>query len=356
MRRRIVVVGATGRTGRLVAEELAGRPHVLLIARRADALATLGRTTDLPVRCADLDGLGGVLVPGDIVLSCVGPHDVVGDRVVDAAVHVGATYMDVTGEPAFLARLHADHGPRAASSGASLLPAVGYEYLPGLLLSELALDAAGPAARRVEVAYLVDGGLDAGSATARRSLVRALTRPTTTFRRGAHHAETVAARRGEFRAGGQLHTTVSLGGLEVWALPTRHPDLDRVDVHTGWFGAAAPLLQLGTLLSSPARMLGVDRLMDGAVAILGDGDDEGLSTGTSRFVVRVRDEGGGVLAREEAVAGNAIVLAARLAAATADALAERPLGDVPTGATDPVAALGLQAVGRLAEWAGLVRL
>ena len=35
--------------------------------------------------------------------------------------------MDVTGEPAFLARLHADHGPRAASSGVSLLPAVGYE-------------------------------------------------------------------------------------------------------------------------------------------------------------------------------------------------------------------------------------
>ncbi len=340
----------------MVADELAGRRHVLLVSRRPGALSSVGESTDLPVRCADLDGLGGVLVPGDVVLSCVGPHDVVGDRVVDATVRAGATYLDVTGEPAFLSRLHADHGPRAAAAGTSLLPAVGYEYLPGLLLAELALRAAGTDARRVEVAYLVDGGLDAGSATARRSLVRALTRPTTTFRRGAHREESVAARRGEFRAGGQLHTTVSLGGLEVWALPTRYPELDRVDVHTGWFGAAAPMLQLGTLLAAPARMFGIDRMMDGAVAALGDGDVEGLSTGTSRFVVRVRDGHGELLAREEAVAGNAIVLAARLAAATADALADRPLADLPTGATDPVAALGLPEVSRLAEWAGLVRL
>ena len=354
MRRRIVVLGATGLTGRLVAAELAGRDGVLLAGRRPDALRDLGRATALPVRTCTLLGLPGILVPGDVLLSCVGPYDVHGGPVVEAAIAAGATYLDVNGEPRFLASLHRDHDEAARLAGVTLLPSVGYEYLPGVLLGDQVARAAGRDGVAVEVAYLAEGGLEAGSAGGRRSLVRALTRPTTTFADGRLREEPVAARRDRFLAGGRSHSTVSLGGAEAWALPGRHPHLRHVDVHTGWFGPLGPAVSVVTRLSGPARMLALDRVLDQAVAVLGDGPAEGLQGGVSRFVARVRDAGGVLLARREAVAGNPIRLAARLAAGCAEAVADMALADLPAGVVDPVTVLGPDGAADVAQWAGLV--
>lgn len=352
------MLGATGRTGRLLAQELAGDGGTLLVGRRADAVEEVGVRTGLDTTVSGLANLTGVLLPGDVLVNCTGPYDVLGDQVVEAAIRAGATYVDVAGEPAFLRRLHGALGRQARRRGVTLVPAVGYEYLPGLLLGEEVLAAlgGGDEAASVEIAYLADGGLEAGSASGRRSLVRALTRPTTTYADGVWRVEQVAARRGRFRAGGREHATVSLGGAEVWALPIRHHGLQRVDVHTGWFGPLGPLVSVVARLAGPARTLAVDRVLDSAVGVLGDGSESALARGTSRFVARVRDHEGHVIARREAVAGNAIVLAARLGAATAQALAATDLRDLPTGTTDPVAALGRERVARLAEWAGLVQI
>lgn len=354
VRRRIVVLGATGLTGRLVAQELAGHDGVLLSARRPEALRALGEATDLDTRPCTLGGLAGILVPGDVLLSCVGPYDVVGLDVVRTAVAAGVTYLDVSGEPRFLARLHADVDEPARTAGVTVLPSVGYEFLPGMALAEEVVGAVGPAAHRLEVAYLADGGLEAGSASGRRSLMRALTRPTTAYLERRHRSEPVAARRSTFSAGGRRHPTVSLGGLETWAMPRRHPQLADVDVHTGWFGPLGPAVTVATRVSGPARLLAVDRLLDQALGLLGDGPADGLGEGISRFVARVRDRRGTLLARREAVAGNPIVLAARLAAGCADALAEADMRDLPVGVTDPVTVFGADRLRSITQWAGLV--
>lgn len=355
MRRRIVLFGPTGRTGRVIAGELAGRSGLLLAGRDRVALEAMGQQLDLPVRLANTADLGGVLLPGDVLLSCVGPYDEVGRGVVATAIRCAATYIDVSGEPAFLRHLHHAAGPAAAAAGVTLVPSVGYEYLPGQLLAEQVVRRAGGAADRVEVAYLAEGGLDAASASGRRSLVRALTRPTTGFHRGRHRQEPVGARRGRFVADGRRWSTISLGGAEVWSVPARHPGVRSVDVHTGWFGGLGPLVGVATRAAGPARRIGVDRVLDAAVAVMGDGDPAGLSVGTSRFVARARGRDGLVIARAEAVGGNPIVLAGRLAAGVASAVADLDLRTLPVGVTDPVTVLGRRPLGELAEWAGLIQ-
>ncbi len=350
----MVVLGATGRTGRLIAEEMAGTDQVLLLGRDPMALGELGERLGLATAVTTLEGLGAHLQPGDVLLSAVGPYDLVGDAVVQSAMRAAVTYVDVAGEPAFLDRVYNQHGPEAAILGTTLLPGAGYEHIPGHLVAHEALRAVGDEGRSVEIAYLTDGGLEAGGAGGRRSLVRAMSRPTTTFHRGGLRQENVGARRSSFRAAEVRHHTLSIGGAEVWTLPLHHPRLTSVDVHTGWFGPLGPAVSLSTRFAMPFRVVGGDRVVDQALRVIGDGSSAALSEGTSRVVARVRAADGTVIARREAVGGNAIVVAARLAAATADRLALRDLRDLPTGATDPIAAFGAEGVADLCSWAGMV--
>ncbi len=340
----------------MVSRELAGEGRLLLVGRSPESLGALGRELDCPVQVARLEELGGVLEPGDVVVSTVGPYDLVGDQVVTAAIASACTYVDVTGEPRFLERIYDDHGPEAGRHGVMLLPAAGYEFVPGHLLAHRAATAARGDARTVEIAYLADGGLQAGSASGRRSLVRAMTRSTRTFRDGMVRREPVGERRSSFRTTAGRRSTVSIGGAEVWTLRQHFPELTAIDVHSGWFGPLGPAVTVGGQLTRPLRLVRGDWVLDRALALLGDGPEEGLAEGTSRFVARCRDERGRVITRREAVAGNAIVLAARLAAATADRLAQRDLRDLPTGATDPIGVFGIDGLAEICAWAGLVEL
>jgi short subunit dehydrogenase-like uncharacterized protein len=83
---------------------------------------------------------------GDVLVSTAGPFMKVGPPVVAAAVDAGAVYLDSTGEPPFIRQVFEEFGPRAERTGAVLLTAFGYDYVPGNLAGALALQAAGPAA------------------------------------------------------------------------------------------------------------------------------------------------------------------------------------------------------------------
>src|SRR5215213_5371751 len=118
-------------------------------------------------------GYTGRLVPeGDVLVSTVGPFIKWGEAAVRAAVSAHATYLDSTGEPAFIRRVYEHHGPRAVRAGVALMPAMGFDFVPGALAGGLAVREAGEAAVRVDVGYY---SLGAGSAAAstgtRRSLV-----------------------------------------------------------------------------------------------------------------------------------------------------------------------------------------
>jgi short subunit dehydrogenase-like uncharacterized protein len=159
-KRRIVLLGATGFTGQRVLDELLARGELpTLVGRSRGRLLALagGLEVDLPVEQVDVSSptdLKRVLGPNDVVVSTVGPFLKLGVETVTAAAHVGAHYLDSASEATFVRGVFGLDSI-AARRGAALVPAFGYDYVPGNLAGALALRKAGDAARRVEVAYFM---------------------------------------------------------------------------------------------------------------------------------------------------------------------------------------------------------
>ncbi|MQA97860.1 MAG: NAD(P)H-binding protein, partial [Streptosporangiales bacterium] len=148
MSRRIVLFGATGYTGRLTAHALAAQgAQPVLAGRNADRLAELaGRLGLDSTAVADVDRpetVRDLVEPGDVLISTVGPFLRWGAPALEAAVEAGAVYLDSTGEPPFVREVFETYGPRAERTGATLLTAFGYDYVPGNLAGALALRRAG---------------------------------------------------------------------------------------------------------------------------------------------------------------------------------------------------------------------
>src|SRR3954471_8343004 len=117
---RIVVFGATGYTGRLIAERLvASGARPVLAGRNEARLAELAeRLGGLEVARADAmrqnTVFGLVDSPDDVLVATVGPFAKWGGPAVRAAVAAGCTYLDSTGEPAFIRSVFEEFGPPAA--------------------------------------------------------------------------------------------------------------------------------------------------------------------------------------------------------------------------------------------------
>src|SRR3954453_21406850 len=158
---RIVVFGATGYTGELIASRLsAAGVRPVLAGRSEEKLAALAaRLGGLEYVRADAmrqNSVFGLVGPDDVLVSTVGPFVKWGLPAVRAAVAAGCTYLDSAAEPEFIRRVFEEFGPPAERSGAALLPALGYDCAPGALAGALAL-AEVPEAVRVDVGYYALG-------------------------------------------------------------------------------------------------------------------------------------------------------------------------------------------------------
>src|SRR5215211_6422318 len=175
---RIVVFGATGYTGRLVAERLTARDALPVLAGRdetrlAELAERLGGLEWVKADAMRRNSVFAAVEPGDVLISTVGPFAKWGDAAVRAAIAEGAIYMDSTGEPAFIRRVFEEFGGPAQRNGTALLTAMGYDYVPGALAGALALRDAGPHATRVDIGYFALG-VGAASAGTRESMVGAM--------------------------------------------------------------------------------------------------------------------------------------------------------------------------------------
>src|SRR5580658_10250946 len=285
---RIVLYGATGYTGGLTARAmvasgsrpvLAGR-HQGRLTALAEQLSRAGDGTKLETAVAGSEEPGPLrelIGPGDVLVSTAGPFLKVGRSVVEAAVDAGAVYLDSTGEPPFIREVFEKFGPRAQRTGAVLLTAFGYDYVPGNLAGALALQAAGPGAVRVQVGYFVRGDLRRGaSAGTRASMIGMLLEPGYGFRGGRIVTEPTAAHVASFMVDGRKREAYSLGSSELFALPRLRPEaaadgapgqvpVTDVGVYLGWFGRATRLVHYGSVLTGPAsRLPGVHKALDAA--------------------------------------------------------------------------------------------
>ncbi|OLT54624.1 saccharopine dehydrogenase NADP-binding domain-containing protein [Cellulosimicrobium sp. CUA-896] len=365
---RIVLLGATGYTGRLVAHELVARDaRPVLAARSRERLDDLARELHEASGAEPETAVADVAEPrtvralverGDVLVSTVGPFTRRGGPAVRAAVDAGAVYLDSTGEAAFVREVFEQHGPRARENGATLLTAFGYDWVPGNLAGVLALRAAGADATRLSVGYfgLGGGGTSAGTRT---TATAALLDPSYAWRDGRLRAERLGARVVTFDVGGRRVRGISAGGSEPFALPRLAPALRDLDVVVGSSSPAVHLVPAATALLTGALRLPVlgARLREAVEARSagpsGAGPDATRRASTrSHVVADARDRRGRLLHRVRLDGPDPYDLTARFLAAAAVRAVQQGVRDV--GALGPVEAFGLDALRGIVTDAGVV--
>lgn len=138
----LVVYGASGYTGRLVAEYLArrnaldadlrwaiaGRSRERLEATRAEIGAS--PATPLLVAPSEPQALREMAARASVVLSTAGPYQQVGSDLVAACVESGTDYVDLCGEPNWIREMIDAHEQKAAGSGARIVFSCGFDSVP----------------------------------------------------------------------------------------------------------------------------------------------------------------------------------------------------------------------------------
>jgi short subunit dehydrogenase-like uncharacterized protein len=168
----VMVYGATGRTGRLVAAELAraGVP-VVLAGRDVARLKRLAEDVPGEYRVADLDGLPGILDRQiEVVVNVAGPFVSTVGPVATAVAQAGAHYVDLSNELAAVASL-VELSPLFERAGRSAIPAAGFGSIATDALAKRLVDGM-PEVTRLELGMHIDG--DGRSPAAARSAADAL--------------------------------------------------------------------------------------------------------------------------------------------------------------------------------------
>ena len=139
----IAIFGASGFTGRLVAERfaelaktdpprriaLAGRDAGRLEAVRAES-GLPESTAILTVDSADPAALSDLAARTKAVLTTVGPYQLYGSGLVAACAQAGTHYADLCGEPAWMRAMIDRHDAQAKASGARIVFSCGFDSIP----------------------------------------------------------------------------------------------------------------------------------------------------------------------------------------------------------------------------------
>ena len=140
----IIVYGATGFTGRLVAEYLAqhyrGRADApkwamagRSLAKLAEVRDLIGADADTPLIVADASDpatLDTMAARATVILTTVGPYQLYGSDLVAACVRAGTAYADLCGEPGWMREMIDTHEAAAKASGARITFSCGFDSIP----------------------------------------------------------------------------------------------------------------------------------------------------------------------------------------------------------------------------------
>ena len=135
----IIVYGATGYTGRLVAEYLKDKIGLkwAMAGRSAGKLAEvrdlIGAAADTALIVADASDpatLDAMAKRTKVVLTTVGPYQLYGNELVAACVANSTDYTDLCGEPAWMRQKIDQHDQAAKASGARIVFSAGFDSIP----------------------------------------------------------------------------------------------------------------------------------------------------------------------------------------------------------------------------------
>ena len=135
----IVVYGATGFTGALVAEylhEVHGDINWAIAGRsqtKLDAVKHRLGAPHLPSLVADSDSaedMARLAAQSQVIISTVGPYARYGTTLLEACASEGTHYCDLTGEPQWMASVFERVSDAAEESGARLIHCCGFDSIP----------------------------------------------------------------------------------------------------------------------------------------------------------------------------------------------------------------------------------
>ena len=135
----VVLYGATGFTGKLVAEYLAEAHTDLtwaIAGRNQQKLDEVRQALNLPelptiiADSADPASLTAMAQQATALISTVGPYAKYGTPVLEACATEGTHYCDLTGEAQWMAEVYERIDPMAKASGARLIHCCGFDSIP----------------------------------------------------------------------------------------------------------------------------------------------------------------------------------------------------------------------------------
>jgi len=181
----VVIFGATGFVGRLVAEHLATRDlgdlTVAIAGRSAGKLARLQQALGVswPVLIADSadqESIDVLARSARVIVSTVGPYGPRGLPLVLACAAAGTSYADLTGEALFVRQSIDEAHELAASTGARIVHACGFDSVPSdlgvqVLADQVRRDGAGELAEATLLVVSLKGGVSGGTVDSMRVMV-----------------------------------------------------------------------------------------------------------------------------------------------------------------------------------------
>jgi hypothetical protein len=176
----VVVYGASGYTGKLIAWHLAvrGIPFIAAGRNRARLEEQMRKVPELQgarYECVevahDVAALTALFRGRKVVYNVVGPFMQLGEPVVQACLEAGCHYLDTTGEQDWMLMLKRRYGAAYAARGRLLVPACSWMWLAGQLAAELALET--PGVDTLDLCYLADSNTSVASTM---SFLRMLTK------------------------------------------------------------------------------------------------------------------------------------------------------------------------------------
>ncbi|MBC7520670.1 MAG: saccharopine dehydrogenase NADP-binding domain-containing protein, partial [Sandarakinorhabdus sp.] len=139
----IIVHGATGFTGRLVVEHLNSRygadgpikwamsgRSMAKLAEVRDLVGAPATTPLIVADAADPASLDAMVARTKCVITTVGPYQLYGEPLLAACAAAGTDYLDLSGEPNWMAAMIPLYDATAKASGARILFSTGFDSTP----------------------------------------------------------------------------------------------------------------------------------------------------------------------------------------------------------------------------------
>ena len=190
----VILVGATGYVGALIADYLAARDgdnavRWAMAGRSASKLeavkASLGargeRIATIVADTSNRAEMDALVAQTKVVLTTVGPYAKYGSELVAACAAAGTDYCDLTGEAPWIAKMIDAHQAEAEASGARIVPCCGFDSIPSdlgvLFLNEAVRKLTGKPCTAIRMRVKsMKGGASGGTIASMMNIVEEATR------------------------------------------------------------------------------------------------------------------------------------------------------------------------------------